>query len=391
MRTFLVLICSLALAWVTLGEEQEKKKEDKPGRRDGRPPAVGQPTTVRQPAKPGIAPAGKPPAVGQPTTVHQPGKPIIAPAGKPPPVGQATTVHQPGKPRIAPAGKPPPVGQPTTVHQGIAPAGKPPPVGQATTVHQPHFAAPAGRPPAVGQPTTVHQPAKQGIARDGKPPAVGQATTVYQPPKPGIAPTGKPPAVGQATTVRKPTIGSRPAEVGKAAGGGKATAAGKPFKPQTFNLPNNPNPEAAPAVEFQQNRRIEGSQNWQGSNYTVFRDYSSEWHDRNWWGSHYNRVVFISGGWYARNAGFWYPAWGYDAGSSYYPYDGPIYGYNDLPPDQVIANVQAALQEQGYYHGEVDGLLGPLTRAALADYQRDHGLYETSAIDQPTLESLGMT
>jgi peptidoglycan hydrolase-like protein with peptidoglycan-binding domain len=41
--------------------------------------------------------------------------------------------------------------------------------------------------------------------------------------------------------------------------------------------------------------------------------------------------------------------------------------------------------------GEVDGLLGPFTRAAVATYQRDHGLYVTSAIDQPTLESLGMT
>jgi peptidoglycan hydrolase-like protein with peptidoglycan-binding domain len=61
-----------------------------------------------------------------------------------------------------------------------------------------------------------------------------------------------------------------------------------------------------------------------------------------------------------------------------------------LPPDQVIANVQAALQEQGYYHGDVDGLIGPLTRAAIAEYQRDHGLYETAAIDRPTLESLGM-
>src|SRR6266550_224459 len=40
--------------------------------------------------------------------------------------------------------------------------------------------------------------------------------------------------------------------------------------------------------------------------------------------------------------------------------------------------------------GEVDGLLGPQTRAAIANYQRDHRLYETSAIDQPTLESLGM-
>ena len=49
-----------------------------------------------------------------------------------------------------------------------------------------------------------------------------------------------------------------------------------------------------------------------------------------------------------------------------------------------------ALQQLGYYQGEVDGLLGPLTRAAIADYQRANGLVETSAIDQPTLESLGM-
>src|SRR5207248_805200 len=79
------------------------------------------------------------------------------------------------------------------------------------------------------------------------------------------------------------------------------------------------------------------------------------------------------------------------ATNAYYAYDGPIYGYNNLPPDQVIANVQTALQQQGYYQGEVDGLLGPLTRAAVANYQRDHGLYITSAIDRPTLSSLGMT
>ena len=60
------------------------------------------------------------------------------------------------------------------------------------------------------------------------------------------------------------------------------------------------------------------------------------------------------------------------------------------PPEQVIANVQATLQQQGYYRGEVDGLIGPLTRGAIADYQRDHGLYMTSTIDQPTLQSLGI-
>jgi peptidoglycan hydrolase-like protein with peptidoglycan-binding domain len=57
----------------------------------------------------------------------------------------------------------------------------------------------------------------------------------------------------------------------------------------------------------------------------------------------------------------------------------------------VVANVQAALQEQGYYQGEVDGLLGPLTREAIAGYQRDNGLYTTSSIDEPTLASLGMS
>jgi Putative peptidoglycan binding domain len=99
--------------------------------------------------------------------------------------------------------------------------------------------------------------------------------------------------------------------------------------------------------------------------------------------------VFVFGAPYYWHAGYWFPAWGYYP-DAYYAWDGPIYAYNNLPPDQVIANVQATLQEQGYYQGEVDGLVGPLTRGALAAYQRDHGLYVTSAIDQPTLQSLGM-
>jgi len=164
----------------------------------------------------------------------------------------------------------------------------------------------------------------------------------------------------------------------------------KTFKAKRFNLQTKTRPATVGSVTFQPNRHIQGSQTWQGSNYRVFRNYSSQWHERNWWRNHYNRVVFVYGGWYAWNAGYWIPAWGYDS-NAYYAYDGPIYAYNNLPPDQVIANVQAALQEQGYYQGEVDGLLGPLTRAAVANYQRDHGLYITSAIDRPTLSSLGMT
>src|SRR5216110_3408015 len=164
----------------------------------------------------------------------------------------------------------------------------------------------------------------------------------------------------------------------------------KTFKAKRFNLQTKTRPATVGSVTFQPNRHIQGSQTWQGSNYRVFRNYSSQWHERNWWRNHYNRVVFVYGGWYAWNAGYWIPAWGYDS-NAYYAYDGPIYAYNNLPPDQVIANLQASLQNKGDYQGEVDGLLGPLTRAAVANYQRDHGLYITSAIDRPTLSSLGMT
>ena len=156
-----------------------------------------------------------------------------------------------------------------------------------------------------------------------------------------------------------------------------------------FQLSNMPNPKIASA-RFRAENRIAGSEKWQGQHYDAFRSYHAQWHDHDWWRHHHNRIILIGGGWYYWDAGFWYPAWGYDEAYSYYPYDGPIYAYNDLPPDQVIANVQTALQEEGYYTGEIDGLLGPLTRAALAAYQRDHGLYMTAAIDQPTLASLGM-
>jgi hypothetical protein len=195
---------------------------------------------------------------------------------------------------------------------------------------------------------------------------------------------------GHAEAAGKPKQAKTEAVSGQNAGQGKF-AQGKPLKPQHFNLPKQPNTAKAPPVKFQQGRRIQGSQNWQGQKYAVFRNYKSEWHDRNWWRGHYgNNITFAFGAPYYWNAGYWFPAWGYSP-NAYYAWDGPIYAHNRLPPDQVIANVQSALQQQGYYRGEVDGLIGPLTRGAIGDYQRDHGLYTTSTIDQPTLQSLGVS
>lgn len=136
--------------------------------------------------------------------------------------------------------------------------------------------------------------------------------------------------------------------------------------------------------------------NWRGErfssqDYAAFRDYRRQWHDRNWWHSHYTRIILVSGGWWYWNAGYWYPAWGYDPYYTYYPYDGPIYGYGDLTPDRVIINVQAQLRDDGYYVGAVDGVLGPQTRRAIAAFQADHGLAVTSAVDEPTLATLGLT
>jgi hypothetical protein len=163
------------------------------------------------------------------------------------------------------------------------------------------------------------------------------------------------------------------------------------IKEQHVNFHAEPRPDKAPAVTFNANFRLEGSDRWQGPQYEVYRSYHPERHDRGWYHSHFTRVELIGGGYYYWNNGYWYPAWGYDSGNEYYAYDAPIYvGHRAEPPDRVIADVQAELQEMGYYQGEVDGLLGPLTRRALTDYQADQGLQVTAVIDEPTLDSLGM-
>ncbi len=274
----------------------------------------------------------------------------------------APTGHaQPGKP----------TGKPGQVSRPAGPPGKP---------------AEYGKPKGSAYPSQVNKPAEYG-KRKGQ----GQVVNANKPPeykakgKGQVANPNKPAEYGKAKGQKQPyaAVAGKPGKAG--------VAAGKPFKPQHFNVPKQPNTAKAPPVKFQQGKHIEGAEHWQGQQYAAFRNYHSEWHDQGWWHNHYhNNITFVFGAPYFFNAGYWYPAWGYSP-NAYYAWDGPIYAYHHLPPDQVIANVQTALQQQGYYQGEVDGLIGPLTRAAIAGYQRDHGLYETAAIDQPTLESLGMT
>ena len=122
----------------------------------------------------------------------------------------------------------------------------------------------------------------------------------------------------------------------------------------------------------------------------AFRRHWHERHDRYWWHDHCDTIVFVPIGYYFLDGSYWYPAWGYDPLQNYYDYDGPIYTYGDLLPDEVIANVQTALQDTGYYYGEITGSLGVDTRAALANFQRDYNLTITGAIDEATVQALGL-
>ena len=122
----------------------------------------------------------------------------------------------------------------------------------------------------------------------------------------------------------------------------------------------------------------------------ALRRHWHEWHDRNWWHDHCDTIVFVIGGYYFLDGSYWYPAWGYEPLQSYYDYDGPIYTYSNLLPDEVVANVQVALQDAGYYSGAITGSLNFEMRAALANFQRDYGLPITGAIDEATVQTLGL-
>jgi hypothetical protein len=96
--------------------------------------------------------------------------------------------------------------------------------------------------------------------------------------------------------------------------------------------------------------------------------------------NHFNEVIFIGdfgfpwwwgwgwGPWWGWNWGYPY---GYYGGYNYGDY-GSGYGYGDSSQSRV-AELQRRLASAGYYHGAIDGIMGPATRRAIRAYERDHG------------------
>lgn len=59
--------------------------------------------------------------------------------------------------------------------------------------------------------------------------------------------------------------------------------------------------------------------------------------------------------------------------------------------DNTVRKAQAALNEQGYNVGAVDGRLGPNTENAVRRFQAKNGLTESGTLDSPTLSALGIS
>ena len=78
-----------------------------------------------------------------------------------------------------------------------------------------------------------------------------------------------------------------------------------------------------------------------------------------------------------------YPYGGYSNRYSYYT---PTYSYSG----STVAAVQQRLGRLGYYHGSVDGVIGPQTRNAIAAFQSRNGMVVDGTINRPLLSSLGL-
>ena len=96
--------------------------------------------------------------------------------------------------------------------------------------------------------------------------------------------------------------------------------------------------------------------------------------------NHFNETIFIGDFGFPWWWGWgWGPWWGWNSGYPYGYYGGYNYGdygsgsgYGDSSQSRV-AELQRRLASAGYYHGVIDGIMGPATRRAIRAYESDHG------------------
>lgn len=92
---------------------------------------------------------------------------------------------------------------------------------------------------------------------------------------------------------------------------------------------------------------------------------------------HNRRFIFIDAFGFPAFYPYPYSYYGY-----YYPYSNNDYGYGNVP---LVVEVQRRLARAGYYHGPIDGILGPQTLRAIRAYERDNNMSAYGVLDRPLL------
>jgi peptidoglycan hydrolase-like protein with peptidoglycan-binding domain len=69
----------------------------------------------------------------------------------------------------------------------------------------------------------------------------------------------------------------------------------------------------------------------------------------------------------------------------------PMASAADKSDQTGIKSAQQSLSDKGFYHGSVDGKVGPRTRAGIREYQKSESLPVTGRLDVATAGKLGVT
>lgn len=92
---------------------------------------------------------------------------------------------------------------------------------------------------------------------------------------------------------------------------------------------------------------------------------------------------------YSNGRWFWFPGF---FGFGTYQWADPYwddYSTTNVTTDYgALEEVQSALADRGYYHGVIDGIIGPQSRQAIEAFQADQGLPVTGQIDGKLLAAL---
>jgi hypothetical protein len=178
-------------------------------------------------------------------------------------------------------------------------------------------------------------------------------------------------------------------------------AMGKPAKKSSVSKSKRMAPQTTQVTRnYRHNQNISprmgSARYYGGTRYSGTRSYAG----RQYSGTRYyggTRYYYGGGSYpnYGYYSGWPYSNWGYGTYSGYYPYSGynnyysyytPTYGYNA----SMVAAVRRRLGQLGYYHGVVDGVIGPQTSGAIAAFESRNGFAVDGTISRPLLDTLGL-